>query len=522
MPKIDRKLADTYSTVSRPVALTMIRQISHLCGWDFDTDNVLFAGRAIQNKLDATLEPGPQQTNYDVKGPADSFTRIELQEAIEENAAVTDTVYKMNSLPVFLDRNLGVSIVPAYSTMVATLNITRRFSDSVLAERWWYDMKRLATHGHVSAFYTVEYSYNVPTQFLMLLKVIHGLREGVAGYGDKFSEYLRNGFDNRATTFTDLRGEGESKSVRMGIREMQEQVSGWFEFSDAPKPEKVENSGAFDVSFSYRYNYEVPTHMVARYPVQVHQKMLPTDYLSIPPPPNDAPQRVRRSGMSVYYQQKFLAQVNPQHGRHLPLYKFPAFDEWTPPSRYETQDATVTLFTALLSIDSSDPRHLLSFDDLSVVAEFSESLKTWFLQYREQSLDSNRSPVFLELYKDNVRYAMDKWSLDEDAQFVTEDEVNLRSTYRIRVALQQDLTKLQAETVEALCYHPDLVGEIFDALSLPKKDRPIPGTTKKCYSYHQLIHAFRSLQYTPDWFRRRKAVALNVLIGNIIGVRSWR
>ncbi|EDD9854415.1 TPA: hypothetical protein OKR56_000626 [Escherichia coli] len=518
MPKLDRKINDVYATVTRPVAIAVLRQISELCGWDYNRENILFRGEALHAKMSAANEQPPQVVDQDVKGPADGFIQIELNIVPEEQASMYDTVYKRNSLPVFEDRNLGVSLVPVYSTMVATMQITKRFEDQVTAERWWYDMKRLLTSQHVAAFLSAEYSYAIPTQFLMLLKVIHTHREAIAGYGDKFSEYLRDGFDNRATTMTTVAGDG--KSVKLVIREMQEEISGQFDFTDAPKPEKNENSSSYNATFSYRYTYDTPTHIVARYPVQVHQQILPEEYLYKPSLSVRDKSRARRGGMVVQYQDILRDSFLPEQGASIQAYRYPDLDEWLPPSSVETELPSSTLFTALLAIDPEQPNLLVTLDSLAEEGEFHPDLVRWFREYPEWSKCHYQSPFFLEVWKGKYRYARDAWTLTDVGDLEAKDPLDLRSDYHVRLAILLDLSQLQVETLEALCCYPNLVDELFAVLGLDKKYWP-KKNSRGCYTLIGLIEAIKRIPTTASWFKHRSLFVPRILVGTIVGVKRY-
>lgn len=136
MPKVSQAINDVYATATRPIAFAAIRKIAAICGWDFSKEELIFRGKAVQPQPLADLEYLPNTVNNDVKGPGDGFLSIELQEQPEDQSSVYDTVFKRNALPVFLDKKLGISLVPSYATMTATLTITRRFADQPSAERW--------------------------------------------------------------------------------------------------------------------------------------------------------------------------------------------------------------------------------------------------------------------------------------------------------------------------------------------------------------------------------------------------
>lgn len=517
MPKVSQALNDIYITATRPIAFSAIRKIATLCGWDFSKEELIFRGKAIQPQVSAELEYKLNTVNNDVKGPGDGFLSIELQEQPEEQAPMYDTVFKRNALPIFNDRKLGVTVVPSYATMTATMTIIKRFEDQPSAERWWYDMKRLITQDHGASFISADYSYILPVNVLYILKEIHTRREAIAGYGESFSDYLRNTFDERASSTTTTKG--DKKTARLIIREHQEEISGFFDFGDAPKPEKVDGTNAFEVNFSYRYTYEVPTHLVVRYPVQVHQQMMPEALLNKPTVSVRDPRVSRRGGMQVMYQDRMRSQFIPLGNRYKTVFKYPDLDDWTPSMKSDTEFPATTLFTAMFSVDPALPKQLVAFSDIAEVGEFHPELQRWFKDHPQWMSTYYHSPLYLEVWKNDVPYNRDAWSVDEHGDIVTNDTLDLRSTYRIRLALLNDLSKLQPESVRALCDYPELVSEVLRALGAKDADIPKPNAFG-VIAYPVLMEAIRKLPLTAKWFKNRKNLIIpQVMIGTIIGVK---
>lgn len=516
MPKVSQAINDVYATATRPIAFAAIRKIAAICGWDFSKEELIFRGKAVQPQPLADLEYLPNTVNNDVKGPGDGFLSIELQEQPEDQSSVYDTVFKRNALPVFLDKKLGISLVPSYATMTATLTITRRFADQPSAERWWYDMKRLITQEHGAAFIDADYSYIVPVKMLYVLREAHERREKIAGYGETFSEYLRNCFDERAST--DTTRKGDNKSVRLVIREKQTEISGFFDFGDVPKPEKVDNAGTFDVNFSYRYTYEVPTHLVARYPVQVHQQTMPENLLNKPDISARDARQVRRGGMAVMYQDRMRSQFIPRMNRYETVFKYPDLDEWTPSIAADSALPATTLFTALLAVSTDAPKSLVAFEDLAEVGEFHPELQRWFKDHPDWMSTYYKSPLYLEVWKNDVTYNRESWHIDSHGDVVADAELDLRATYRVRLALLNDLSHLQPESLRAMCDYPALTTEILLALGSRKEDIPTPNGLG-VLGYAPLVEAIRKLPKTAEWFRRKKDIVIpQVMIGTIIGV----
>lgn len=89
MPKLDRKINDVYATVTRPVAIAVLRQISELCGWDYNRENILFRGEALHAKMSAANEQPPQVVDQDVKGPADGFIQLSLTLSLKNRRLCT-------------------------------------------------------------------------------------------------------------------------------------------------------------------------------------------------------------------------------------------------------------------------------------------------------------------------------------------------------------------------------------------------------------------------------------------------
>ena len=247
MPSIVLEVPETYDSITRPVAVGMVRDLINRLDLPNDDDTIKFLGSA-----EKTLQTASALANKN-NNPSFPFTgevRIELDEEYLEDGILTTAVQRRDNNAIFDDPRLLVHIRPVYTKTQATVSLRYRTPNRNFALRWRDTLRRKMTQGTQAMLHELIYHYSTPAVFHRILEEIHRLRENVAGYNEDFNTWLRNCYDERMTILSNLSG---SRGL-VSIPEKQIQVQGWLSFiTEPPEPTKTQEGETWEVGFDYTY-----------------------------------------------------------------------------------------------------------------------------------------------------------------------------------------------------------------------------------------------------------------------------
>lgn len=447
MPRIVQEIPQTYENIIRPVAIEVARQIAKMLNLPADIQ-VLLPGNA-----ETTLYPN---TELGASGTADTASfghteqlKLEVQENPVEDRILTTAVHQKENLPFFFDKKLGVRMYPVYSGTELIFNFTYRANSQANARKFRNEMLSRTSAMREEILHEINYYYHVPYVFLHLLKHIHSLREGVAGYGDSWDQYVTDHISPRATTLTDQIGSNQA----LAIREFQTNALGAFQFLGTPDAEEKEKaSGTFTITLQYKFVFDQVICAVAEWPLLVHNQLVDEQWRSRPWASGeliDPSRRNRFPSLSRYALDHFV-NVYPSwcQTKLMDGYVIPNYDEWRPSF---TIPNTSTLFTALLGLDPTAPNTLFELMGDLDGYQLDPSL-TEFIIKEAPYMGRKGSSVFdLRLFEGDNPMEDGLLSVTTPDLIVLSNAVlDLRKIYHIRLALVNDLFTLDKAAWERL------------------------------------------------------------------------
>lgn len=487
MPVVEITLPDVAQAVTRPVVLAVVKQIQDITKIDKDV-KIFYPGDTQRMQ-----QPGSNlnSTNRDALMTNNQILFVEVQEDYELGALNATAVNYIEQNPVFNDFKLGVSITPIYVSTEITINFKYRTQSKAEALRWRDDVRVRISHMRDINLHNLKYHYLIPLPYLELLKVIYDLRESVSGYGDSFAEYVLSNSSDRLTSIGDL----TNKDARLGISETQARVIGIFGFDGVPeKPERDDTTGTWTISFSYKFTYERPAACNMRYPIIVHNQLLPAEYTDFLNELEDPEKNNNQFTLSLkalnYFENttQFKARINPY-----PIVNIPDFDQFMPTT---VPPGTSTVYYILCTFDAATPHLLVNLNQLGDMVmddDIMSFIKSGEYRYITKTY---RSILQLHLYRGDYLAGADAISCDSDGNIQITDIPNLRVNHRLRLSIVMDTSLLDRESLNRLRDHPKVLAKILSAMNESLKDSPrlIEMIQRNYVTENDLKEFFRFMQ----------------------------
>lgn len=503
MPKLVYSNPGVRDSVTRPVVLDIVRQVLQWTGLNVDTP-IQYPG-----ETETTFQPGSTITNEAEFNRFESHQRvhIEVTEDSQVDRILSTAVLYDDHVHIFWDGETNVFIKPSYSPTEVGITFSLRSTDQDAAMRWRDEIRTRVSMGREHRIHNATYSYIIPTELLDVLKVIHQLQENVAPYNRTYQEY----FDAHKSTKIRLLSDLVGKNTTWGVGETQAGLVGGFDFEGHPeKGTKDADGSAWTISFSYKFFYDKPVATVMRYPLMVHNQLIPKEHrpTALPPRMEDNKLNYSLSSRALATFQSFRHSENKGH----PGVGIPEFDEFIPAQNSVASD-TLRVFTALTSIDPANPLDLLSLRELGdvkldpILFDFLGKEAPWVTKH-------GQSIIHLNVYEGQFIMPNDSYELGEDLMVRLKSTPNLRSIYHVRLALFERVIELPIEAKDRLREDCRVAQMLLLALrptliNVPKFMTCMPGNymsreafncaadlinTRHDYKYNGEIYGFNTVQ----------------------------
>lgn len=430
---------EVYESVTRPVALDILRQIGRIMRLPSVTE-ILFPGTTGQAlQAGATL-------NYDgapSKFPGGSRIKVNISESTDETNILSENAFQENAPTCWLDKCLSVRLRPIYTSVVMTFRLEVQSRNRVEAEKLRDEFRVRTAMGRQQILHAITYHYGIPKPFFELLTDIYKLRENVAGYGDTMEAWLRaNEYKPanalpRLTQISTMAGSEE----RWVFGERQVSVQGMFDFHIAPEaPDKADENGMYSYPIEYRVRYDKPIAMSIDYPLVVHNQMIPDRYHGkksvggwIPDPYAQGELYSDKLTMAL---RKIILDKTLRNHLVMGGVRYPEFDDWVPQAMPAN---TSTLYAAMIAVDLLNPTAVCDLKALEGV-----SIDTDLWQYMAACGTKlgaiNGSAIHVSLFAEGTWMGDSAISISSNMVVTTTKPMNPRLRYHLRIAVLTNLT----------------------------------------------------------------------------------
>ncbi|UQT03144.1 hypothetical protein TOTORO_02810 [Serratia phage vB_SmaS-Totoro] len=454
MPQLALPIPDIYASVTRPVNVSIIRSIMNVTGIKEDTF-IEFSG---ENESVPTWLTTLNQKEYSepdtAKFPFYQKIKVDYQEEVNDDP-ILSTAYHYNDLMLaWADTDRNITVSPFREQVKATLNFTYRTVDKNAAQNWRTMMRRKIMRHFIDETFNAPFHYVLPVQVMAMLAIFHEMKEKVAGDGDEFHDYLKSHAIADMTTMVDNAGKNETYV----FRENQLDILGNFEFSAPPIEEKLPDGNCYDISFSYRFSYDRPIGMVVKYPLVVHNQLIPPGLRKDRGLYSPADFRGLSSGSTRRYYEMFQ---KFSWSRSEPLFNIiPFYDDWIP-TQIIADVSPIAQF--LIRVDSVNPKKVINLRELG-----KNKFDDKFLEYiKDQRLMVPRvtgCAAHIAVYENDRPIDQRDIFIDEDLNVWCQHDLDVKKLYHVRVGVFTQLLNLQLFAARYLQDHPDVFNMIIDAL----------------------------------------------------------
>lgn len=475
MPVESMALTDTDQSVFRPIVFDVLDQVFSITRLSKNT-SIQFASKSGPVQTYGTSMENPNRNARFANG---RYTFIEANEAPDLGAMQETHVHDNEFPPFFNDPKLGLSLRPVHTHSTVSIRIRYRSPSKTEVEQWMNEMYSRSARGRDISLISVAYGYSIPQPFLMAIRDVHTLRESVAGYGEDFETYLRLHLDPRVRFSSDRKGE----NLIYTINDRQGRINGFFDFTGVPEePTRDEASGCWELSFGFSFKYQKPTSCFIRYPVIVHNQLLPAKYLEHLTRELDyetAPKVYTRSFEAFSEFELDTEASRDQAGPS--YYRLPYFDDY---EMEHVEFGTATLFLALCAVDT-DGKYLLDLTDLQQ-CRLDPDILTFFRSEAPYLTQRYKSLFYLSLYIDDTLCDSSRLVVTPDLKVSAKEPLDFRRQHRLRLSLVVNVRMVDRRALDRLMAYPaafmNTVGSINTALFRSPDFRDL-GTRKTIKPY---------------------------------------
>ena len=454
MPCHSVTLSGIEQVVSRPVIFSVIEQIFSIARLSNDTQIYYHGATGVIQTPGSNIS----DNNRDAKFSPDKYTFIEVEENYQPGALQETHVHSNENLPVFHDKTISLTLRPIYLTSEVKISIRYRSASETEVRRWMADMYMKVSRGRDINLHTVKYTYPLPFPLIELIEDSWKLKENIAPYGENFRDYMVRNSGDRLTLIATQSGEMR----QLAITETQSRILGFFDFDSIPdKPTRNQDDGTWEVSFGYRFSYQRPDAVFIQYPVSIHNQFLPKKYLEFENAEDDYSTRKHYQSSSYEALSRFENSQSDRLIKPGPRYiQMPEFDDFIPTLPHP---GTASVIVALCFLDN-EKKDLISLQDLGDYVIDSDIMEFLLGEY-PYMLKIYHSFFHISVYKNGVMQNDSLFEITPELMVRSKEPLDLRSVYRVRIAVITDIELLLWSAIERLGKYPKALTKLLGCLN---------------------------------------------------------
>lgn len=500
MPHALIPLPDVYETVTRRVAVDVIRQLRDLMQLPDDTQVYLPGNAGTIPMNNGTF--GECCANRIVYDPEARMV-VSYDEVADESFTLTTAVNNNQNLPLFNDPVRDITIRPVRRYVDLRFDIEYQAPGIVVAQRWLDDMRIRFSAGAAESVMNLQYHYNMPESQMAILRAMYDtIQCSDWPIQEEFEVWCDNHFTYSKTTVATLAG----THPLVTIRERQWDVLGWFEFGTNPDTPKAndDRAGAYTVTMSFFMRYDRPTHVYCKYPLVAHQNIIPE--LFWPAGVYTNYQQVERhtTGTRGPLDASFVL----PRPLHIPYIQYPPMDDWVTDMNAKE---SFTFFNGLCVIEKTDLRTLLDLTDLGDY-EFSP----WFLEYfKTVGSDAiGKTGMFYATLYENNEWRRTELVLDTDTMTIKSPvDLDPLKYYHVRLSIQTNWYAVFEAQFQCLRNYPYVFWTMCNMFRV--------GVGRKPYDQLRLMGANRRKRVESDCCQGEGTTDITKDVVTTTGVVYW-
>lgn len=453
MPKVCKEITETYVTISRPVVLDVIRQLSI----QLDLDKFLEVELAGDNIAPLIKGSAISEVNnkYQSSFGNNEKVKINFKERPRENSWSRITDYSQYQKPYFCDPALKVALYPVYDERVVEVGFTFQFANRKDAQRTLDRIRVRVSQLKKNFTHSSTYHFPVPDEILATLFAIYSNREATYGYGETLAEWVDKCASTRMFKATNLAGKG----TVIAFEETQVGIIGGMDTELVPGREKNDSNLKYYFTGTYTFNYNSPISVILEYPMFVHNAPLPKPYRGI-------------RGDQIHHEvdvehitkvEGLMIALNNSHEPKIiktPV-NIPSYDEW---NVYELglsadESRLINVAISLPAEDSDYPRDVLDLKTLSPA--LSDEALEYIKNNAGEVTQRGKTPLLIELYEWEHPLIHEAYYITEDLIVRSTNRLDPRKNYHVAITVVTDMRNLSKQAQESVKNDPAMADQLI-------------------------------------------------------------
>ncbi len=448
MPQFRAEIPEIHTRITRPVVKNILddvlKQFKDIPFREYrfagDAENLLTPGSAIDTdkKNRSTMDAYVDVEVEDVAD--DEFGRSYQSTNGVNHFMFRCTRTKLDLFPVYQNRKLTIGFKVVAPSRVRINGLITRIQQAM------QQSQTLFTH-------MVSYNYDIPVPCVRLLEMFHTMMQANYPYDDlDFDKWFEESKVEALQYATRLDGQYRGMIYAENAVNV---LSNLVEHEEAPKKDKDDENGVWNINFDLEVRYQCPNAVRASYPPIVHNRFLPEIWFN-KPKTYDYTNNAATSSLGQMAIERFKWNFGyGVSGRGDTGCKEPYFDDW---GRKFDNKRVIKLFTALVTVDEADLRYF--FDPINDINDykFPDEINRLIKLYPMALLHEGKHFFDVRAYSWNEVIRPEHLSFTPEFKLQTDFDLNPRGYYHIVYSLNTDPTTIPSQVWdEALCEPEGLI-----------------------------------------------------------------
>lgn len=510
MPIISYPTPDIYQMITRPVIVSIVKQIIEGTGINQDIF-IEYAGEHTQTPVwRSFISNDPIDVNHSSRMPFYEKIQVETEDNPLEEFILSTPVDYPDNKKIWEDKALGITLSPFYERSEVTINFTYRTPDKGSATRWRNAMRRRFKIKFTDMSMIAHYNVIIPRLLVYFLHNFWKMRENIAGYDQSWDEWFNTNALQKFVTLVMQNG----SEPELAMDETQLDILGNFDFTTPPKEDRNEDGSCYTISFSYKFRFDRPNGFILKYPLVIHNQMVPAKLRPANPHRYDPHAVLGNASQSMSRYDVIMQDMGVKRDSLLGGHLVPWFDDWWPKSGYHNLSPLLQLLTR---VDADDPTKLIDLEELrSAGLKFSDTTHEYLVREHRYLNRHARSAVHVAVYVNDDL-------LDSSAYYVTKELVvrlrstpDMRNVYHVVIFLINDLFGLCSDAYDRLVHFPDAADEILMTLEPTLKDCLPKRLGNKLIPRDEWQKAVCKINTSSKWYGRKHFLVRPTVLGCMI------
>lgn len=510
MPQFSYPVPDVYQMITRPVIVAIVKQIMGGTGISDDAF-IEYKGEHSQTPTWRSFidSKNPIATN-DAKMPFIEKIQIEVDENPLEEFILSTPYHYPDNKKVWEDPILGIVLSPFYERAEYTINFTYRTPDKGTATAWRTNMMRRMKVKFSDMSMIARYQIIIPHLILRFLKQFYTMRENISGYGDDWNTYFVQRALQKMVKLVDQAG----NNPEIAIDETQLDILGNFQFTDVPKEERLDDGSCYTISFSYKFRFDHPKGFVLKYPLVIHNQLMPQAFRPEKPHRYDPHSVVGNSSQSMSRYDVIIQQMGGKKEGKVGGNLVPWFDDWSPKLVHHKVSPLLQL---LCKVNPDDPTSLIDLRQLqSSGLKFSDTLGAFMVKNHRTLNRHAAGPIFFAVYVNDDVLDQSQYYITKDLVVRTRNTLDMRDVHHVVVFAMTDILSMTPDGRKELARNPEMFKEIVQALEPSINTDAIEVLAGKLIPDAEFQRVASFINTSSTWYNRDQSLVRPLALSSLV------